>query len=42
MRDLALALIIGYVAIAALVWFAQERLMFFPRAALGPAQAPPG
>jgi len=41
-RDLVLALVLGYVAIAALVWLAQERLMFFPRAALGSPTPPPG
>jgi fermentation-respiration switch protein FrsA (DUF1100 family) len=33
---------VGYVAIAALVWFAQERLMFFPRAASARVEPPPG
>ena len=41
-RDIALAVVLGYVAIAALVWFAQERLMFFPRAAPGTPRPPPG
>ena len=39
---LALAIALGYVAIGALVWLAQERLMFFPRPALGRAGPPPG
>jgi fermentation-respiration switch protein FrsA (DUF1100 family) len=42
LRDLALAVVLGYVAIAALVWFAQERLMFFPRTALATPIPPPG
>jgi fermentation-respiration switch protein FrsA (DUF1100 family) len=42
LRDLALAVVLGYAAIAALMWFAQERLMFFPRPALAPANPPPG
>jgi hypothetical protein len=33
---------IGYLALLALVWFAQERLMFYPRAAPAPARAPAG
>ena len=41
-RDLVLALVLGYAAIAVLVWLAQERLMFFPRAALGSPKAPAG
>ena len=44
LRDLALAVaaLVGYVAIAAIVWFAQERLLFYPRAPLGRPAAPPG
>ena len=42
LRDLALAVVLGYAAIAALVWFAQERLMFFPRPALTSVSPPPG
>lgn len=42
LRDLAIAVIVGYVAIATLVWFAQERLLFYPRAPLGRPAAPPG
>jgi fermentation-respiration switch protein FrsA (DUF1100 family) len=42
LRDLALAVALGYVAIAILVWFAQERLMFHPRGALAPPTPPPG
>jgi fermentation-respiration switch protein FrsA (DUF1100 family) len=42
LRDLALAIVVGYVAIAALMWFAQERLMFFPRAAPARVDPPPG
>jgi fermentation-respiration switch protein FrsA (DUF1100 family) len=42
LRDLALAVVLGYVAIAALMWFAQERLMFYPRSSLGPATPPQG
>ena len=41
-RDLALALVLGYAAIAGLMWVAQERLMFFPRGAAAPANPPPG
>ena len=42
LRDLALAIVVGYVAIAALMWFAQERLMFMPRPVAGPVHAPAG
>lgn len=42
LQDLALAIVLGYVAIATLVWFAQERLMFFPRAAQARVDPPPG
>jgi fermentation-respiration switch protein FrsA (DUF1100 family) len=42
LRDLTLAIILGYAAIVALMWFAQERLMFYPRPALAPPAAPPG
>ena len=38
-RDLAIAVVVGYVAIAAIVWFAQERLLFYraPRSDSGRA-----
>ena len=42
LRDLALALVLGYAAIAVLMWLAQERLMFFPRPAFAAASPPPG
>lgn len=42
LRDLVLAGVVGYAAIAALMWFAQERLMFYPRPALAPPIPPPG
>jgi uncharacterized protein len=41
-RDLALAVVLGYVAIVALMWFAQERLMFYPRGSLGRPSPPQG
>ena len=42
LRDLALAVVLGYGAIAALMWFAQERLMFYPRGSVGRPSPPPG
>ena len=42
LKTLLIAIAIGYVAIAALVWFAQERLIFMPVAVRTPPQAPPG
>jgi fermentation-respiration switch protein FrsA (DUF1100 family) len=33
---------IGYLGILALVWFSQERLMFYPRALAGPPRPPAG
>jgi fermentation-respiration switch protein FrsA (DUF1100 family) len=42
LRDLVLAIVLGYAAIAALVWLVQERMMFFPRAAQARVEPPPG
>ena len=39
---LLLAAVVGYAAITALVWFGQERLLFFPQAHAGTPAAPPG
>jgi len=39
---LFLAALVGYVAIVALVWVAQERLLFYPQSPLGRTAAPPG
>ena len=39
---LLLFLVGGYLGIAGLVWYAQERLIFFPRPASGMARAPEG
>jgi fermentation-respiration switch protein FrsA (DUF1100 family) len=41
-KALLLAAAIGYLAIALLLWAAQERLIFFPVPLRGPAAAPPG
>src|SRR5688572_227533 len=41
-KTVLLAVAIGYLAIAVLLWLAQERLMFLPVGARGPAVAPPG
>lgn len=42
LKLLLLVLALGYAALAALVWLSQERLMFYPHAAPGPAVAPAG
>ena|SRR5688572_476794 len=42
LKTVLLAVAIGYIAIAALVWFAQERLIFMPVGVRAPPQAPPG
>ena len=42
MKLLLLAAVAAYLAIAALVWFAQESLIFFPRPANAPPRAPGG
>jgi fermentation-respiration switch protein FrsA (DUF1100 family) len=39
---LVVAALAAYVAIAALVWVLQERLLFYPRPTTGPARAPEG
>lgn len=41
-KTMLLAIALGYLAIAALVWISQERLMFLPVAAASPPMAPPG
>ena len=41
-KTILLAIAIGYVAIAVLLWIAQERLLFLPVAAATPPTAPPG
>jgi uncharacterized protein len=41
-KFLLLAAVAAYLAIAALVWFAQDSLIFFPRPASRPPQAPEG
>jgi hypothetical protein len=42
LKVLLLAGLAGYLAIALLVWFAQERLIFYPQPAYGSPAAPPG
>lgn len=42
LKVLLLAAIAAYLGVAGLVWLSQESLMFFPRAAVGAAKAPPG
>jgi len=42
LKTLLLTLVLGYAGIACLVWLAQEKLLFYPRALSGPAKAPPG
>ena len=37
-----LVAVLGYLVVAALVWFAQERLLFYPQAPMGRAAAPRG
>lgn len=39
---LAVAVLLGYLGLAALIWLSQERLMFMPHRAFAPASAPPG
>ncbi|MGZ5034137.1 MAG: alpha/beta hydrolase [Usitatibacter sp.] len=39
---IALAVVVGYLAIAALIWIAQERLQFYPQRVLTPPAAPAG
>jgi fermentation-respiration switch protein FrsA (DUF1100 family) len=41
-KVLLLVVVAGYLGIAGLAWFAQESLMFFPRAAVAQARAPEG
>lgn len=40
--SLLLAAVVAYAAITALVWFAQERLLFYPQPLSGKPSAPPG
>jgi uncharacterized protein len=42
LKDILLTVAIAYVAIALLVWLAQERLIFLPVGARSPPAAPPG
>lgn len=42
MKFLLIAAVVGYVAVAALVWFAQESLLFYPQSAVPRPVAPPG
>ena len=42
LKFLLIAVAVGYLAIAALVWFGQERLLFYPQGPLGRGSAPPG
>jgi fermentation-respiration switch protein FrsA (DUF1100 family) len=42
LKTLLIALVLGYAGIACIVWLVQERLLFYPRAALGAATPPPG
>ena len=42
MKVLLLAAAVGYLGVAALVWLAQESLIFYPRAVAAPAAAPQG
>ena len=42
LKFVLLAAVVGYVAIAAWVWLAQERLLFYPRPQAGQRDAPPG
>ena len=42
LKFLLIAVAVGYLAIAALVWFGQERLLFYPQGPLGRASAPAG
>jgi len=42
LKAVLLAVVVGYVAIAALVWLAQERLIFMPVGVAAPPRAPAG
>lgn len=42
LKFLAVAALVGYLALVVLVWLSQERLMFYPHPAFAPAAAPPG
>ena len=42
LKTLAFALVVGYVGLAGVLWFLQERLLFFPQPALADAAAPAG
>lgn len=42
LKFLLVAAVVGYIAIAVLVWLSQDSLMFFPRAPQGGVAAPPG
>ena len=42
LRDVVVFLVVAYAAVVALMWLAQERLQFHPRAAIGAPAAPPG
>jgi fermentation-respiration switch protein FrsA (DUF1100 family) len=42
LKFLAAAAVVGYLAIALLVWVMQERLLFYPRPLGGPVAPPPG
>ena len=42
LRDLVVFVVVAYAAVVALMWFAQERLQFYPQPAMGPPSAPPG
>src|SRR5437764_15299574 len=42
LKVLLLAGLIGYLGVAGIVWLAQERLLFYPRAVQGRPAAPPG
>jgi fermentation-respiration switch protein FrsA (DUF1100 family) len=42
LKSVVVAIAVGYLAIAALVWLVQERLIFLPVAVSAPPQAPPG
>lgn len=42
LKFLAVAALLGYLCLAALVWLAQERLMFMPHRAFAPASPPTG
>ncbi len=42
LKVLAIGVAVGYFAVAALVWIAQERLLFYPRPVAQPPVPPPG